>query len=155
MLFMPNLYNLCVFLMLHVLRKAKKNIIMSHCQHPDKKIWCATDTSAGIILCLMRVSLKWVQFKRNKTKVISELWHFMRVNIKWDESVSKRAQQGKVFSESTLRTQRGKYIREEWSWSWRQETTDQDSSQGILNHCIENIWQGWQGLKRYFDDCIK
>ena len=46
--------------MLHVLRKAKKNIIMSHCQHPDKKIWCATDTSAGIILCLMRVSSKWV-----------------------------------------------------------------------------------------------
>ena len=152
---MPNLYNLCVFLMLRVLKKAKKNIILSHCQHPDEKIWCATDTSAGIILCLMRVSSKWVQFKRNKTKVISELWHFMRVNIKWDESLSKRTQQGNVFSECTLRTQRGKYFREEWSWSSRQETTDQDSTQGILNHCIENIWQGWQGLKRCVDDCRK
>ena len=63
----------------------------------------------------------------------------MRVNIKWGASVRERTQQGKVLTESTLRTQRGKDFREEQSWSWRQETTDQDSSQGILNHCIENI----------------
>ena len=91
-----------------------------------------------------------------KRKSHSKLLHFMRVNLKWDASMIRRNKAkpslSLLWGHNEAKTSEKNEVR---VGARRQLTNILLKGSLQFNPCIENIWQGRQGLKRCVYDFYK